>query len=120
VTGSIFLKLRHQRALYSRPARHVNLPVWTPTECGQHLLRGHDAVGLSAGALEPAANELLASASDGVPRSLCLLARAAWIDAATQGAQRITPAHVQAALQAVPCVPGLLQPPSPAPDEVRL
>lgn len=106
------LKLRHQRALYSRLARHVPLPVWTPTECGQYLLRGLDAVGLSPGALEPAASELLASASGGVPRSLCLLARAAWIQAATQPTQRITPEHVQAAIQTVPCVPGLLQPPS--------
>jgi len=106
------LKLRHQRALYSRLARHVNLPVWTPAECGQYLLRGLEAVGLSAGAMEPAASELLASASGGVPRSLCLLARAAWIEAATQGTQRITPGHVQTAIQTVPCVPGLLQPPS--------
>lgn len=104
--------MRHQRALYSRLARHVPLPVWTPTECGQYLLRGLDAVGLSPGALEPAASELLASASGGVPRSLCLLARAAWIQAATQPTQRITPEHVQAAIQTVPCVPGLLQPPS--------
>lgn len=113
------LKLRHQRALYSRLARHVNLPVWTPTECAQYLLRGLDAVGLTAGALEPAASELLASASGGVPRSLCLLARAAWIEAATQGAQRLTPAHVQAAIQTVPSVPGLLPPPNPSAGEPR-
>lgn len=111
------LKLRHQRALYSRLSRHVNLPVWTPAQCGQYLLRGLEAVGLSAGALEPAASELLASASGGVPRSLCLLARAAWIQAATQAAQRITPAHVEAAMQSVPCVPGLLQPPSPPAED---
>ena len=67
-------------------------------------------MGLSASALEPAAVELLSSASAGLPRSLCLLARAAWIAAATQKAQKITPAHVQAALQQVPCVPGLLAP----------
>lgn len=113
------LKLRHQRALYSRLARHVNLPVWTPTECAQYLLRGLDAVGLTAGALEPAASELLASASGGVPRSLCLLARAAWIEAATQGAQRLTPAHVQAAIQTVPSVPGLLPSPNPSAGEPR-
>jgi hypothetical protein len=43
-----------------------------------------------------------------LPRSLCLLARAAWIAAATAQAQKITPAHVQVALAQVPCVPGLL------------
>ena len=65
---------------------------------------------LSPAALEPAAVELLTSASAGLPRSLCLLARAAWIAAATQQAQKITPTHVQAAFQQVPCVPGLLAP----------
>jgi len=114
------LKLRHQRALYSRLAGHVSLPVWTPAQCTQYLLQGLSAVGLSPGALEPAASDLLASASGGVPRSLCLLARAAWIAAATQVAQRITPAHVQAALQAVPCVPGLLPPANPSPADAHV
>lgn len=113
------LKLRHQRALYSRLARHINLPVWTPAQCAEYLVRGLEAVGLSAGALEPAASELLASASGGVPRSLCLLARAAWIDAASQGAPRVSPDHVQSAIQIVPCVPGLLQPPSPPASDPR-
>ena len=67
-------------------------------------------MGLSASAIEPAASELLAGASAGLPRSLCLLARAAWIAAATEKAQRISPSHVQAAFQQVPCVPGLLAP----------
>ncbi len=104
------LKLRNQRALYSRLACQVSLSPWTPSQCAQYLSAGLSAVGLSPSALEPAASELLASASAGLPRSLCLLARAAWIAAATQQAQRITPAHVQSAFQQVPCVPGLLAP----------
>ena len=104
------LKLRNQRALYSRLACHVSLSPWTPSQCAQYLGAGLSAVGLSASALEPAAAELLSSASAGLPRGLCLLARAAWIAAATQKAQKITPAHVQAAFQQVPCVPGLLTP----------
>jgi type II secretory pathway predicted ATPase ExeA len=102
------LKLRSQRALYSRLACQINLDPWTPTQCAQYLGAALGAVGLSAVALEPAAAELLASASAGLPRSLCLLARAAWIAAATAQAQKITPAHVQVALTQVPCVPGLL------------
>ena len=43
----------------------------------------------------------------GLPRSLNLLARAAWINAATQGVQKISAAHVQCAMEMVPCVPGL-------------
>jgi type II secretory pathway predicted ATPase ExeA len=47
---------------------------------------------------------------------LCLLARAAWIAAATAHAQTIAPAHVQAALEQVPCVPGLMPSPPNAPS----
>jgi type II secretory pathway predicted ATPase ExeA len=102
------LKLRNQRALYSRLACQVQLAPWTPAQCAQYLNLGLGAVGLSASVLEAAATELLVSASGGLPRSLCLLARAAWIAAATDKAQKILPAHVQAALEQVPCVPGLL------------
>lgn len=108
------LRLRNQRALYSRLACQVSLNPWTPSQCAQYLSAGLSAVGLSASALEPAAAELLASASAGLPRSLCLLARAAWIAAATAQAQKISPVHVQAAFQQVPCVPGLLAPTTPS------
>jgi general secretion pathway protein A len=104
------LKLRNQRALYSRLACQVNLAPWTSAQCAQYLNTGLGAVGLSASVIEPAAIELLASASAGLPRSLCLLARAAWIAAATEKTQKILPAHVQLALEHVPCVPGLLPP----------
>jgi len=107
------LKLRNQRALYSRLACHINLAPWTSAQCAQYLNTGLGAVGLSASVIEPAAIDLLASASAGLPRSLCLLARAAWVAAATEKAQKILPAHVQLALQQVPCVPGLL-PPAPS------
>jgi len=102
------LKLRNQRALYSRLACQLSLEPWTPAQCAQYLTTALSAVGLSSARLEPAAAELLASASAGLPRSLCLLARAAWIAAATQRAQKISAAHVQTALEQVPCVPGLL------------
>ncbi len=102
------LKLRNQRALYSRLACQLSLSPWTPAQCAQYLSAGLAAVGLSSSVLETAAAELLASASAGLPRSLCLLARAAWIAAALQPSQKITPQHVQSALQQVPCIPGLL------------
>jgi MSHA biogenesis protein MshM len=101
------LKLRNHRALYSRLACHVSLPAWNGSQCAQYLANALVAAGLSAQVLEPAAGELLSSASGGLPRSLNLLARASWINAATQGAQKITPAHVQNALETVPCVPAL-------------
>ena len=111
------LRLRNQRALYSRLACQVQLAPWTPAQCAQYLNVGLSAVGLSSAVLEPAATELLASASGGLPRSLCLLARAAWIAAATDKAQKILAVHVQSALEQVPCIPGLLpsgQNPEPA------
>jgi general secretion pathway protein A len=102
------LKLRNQRALYSRLACQIVLEPWTATQCAQYLSTALVAVGLSASALEPAAADLLAKASAGLPRSLCLLARAAWIAAATDPTRKITAAHVQNAIQQVPCVPGLI------------
>lgn len=101
------LKLRHHRALYSRLACQVSLPAWDGAQCTQYLASALVAAGLSPQILEPPAGELLSSASGGLPRSLSLLARAAWISAATQGAQKITAAHVQSALETVPCVPAL-------------
>jgi general secretion pathway protein A len=104
------LKLRNQRALYSRLACQVVLEPWTVPQCAQYLATALGAVGLSATALEPAAAELLAKASAGLPRSLCLLARTAWIAAAIDQTRKITAAHVQSATQQVPCVPGLIAP----------
>ena len=108
------LQLRHHRALYSRLACQVSLPPWTPAQCAQYLSGALVAVGLSAQVLEPAAAELLSTASGGLPRSLNLLARATWITAATQGAQQISAAHVHSALPTVPCVPGLALAPATA------
>jgi general secretion pathway protein A len=102
------LKLRNQRALYSRLGCQMSLEPWTPAQGAQYLSAGLGAVGLSPSVIEPAAVERLCSASAGLPRSLCLLARAAWIAAATEPAQRITPAHVNLAMEQVPWVPGLV------------
>jgi type II secretory pathway predicted ATPase ExeA len=104
------LRLRHQRALYSRLARHSELPIWSPEQCVDYLRAGLQAVGLTQSAIEPAAEELLAKASGGIARSLCLLARAAWIQAASQPTQQIRTQHVNTAMESVPCVPGLVPP----------
>jgi len=101
------LKLRNHRALYSRLACQVSLPAWNGAQCAQYLAGALQSAGLSPQTLEPAAQELLSSASGGLPRSLNLLARAAWINAATQGAQKISAVHVHNAMEIVPCVPGL-------------
>lgn len=109
------LRLRHHRALYSRIGAHYSLRPWNATEVAQYLQQSLVAVGLQPDAFEPAALSLLTSASAGLPRSLCLLARTAWIQAASLGAQRIQPAHVQHALDTVPGAATLASAPQPEP-----
>lgn len=101
------LRLRHHRALYSRLSAHATLGAWTLEESQRYLFKAIEAVGLPTRALDPAAAEQLAKAGGGLPRSLQLLARSAWLQAAASARQSITPEDVQCALQQVPCVPGL-------------
>jgi type II secretory pathway predicted ATPase ExeA len=109
------LRLRHHRALYSRIGCHYSLLPWTAAQVAQYLQQSLVAVGLQREVFEPAALALLTSASAGLPRSLCLLARTAWIQAASLGAQRIEPAHVQHAIDTVPGAATLASPPQPEP-----
>jgi len=105
------LRLRQHRSLYSRIGCHHLLTPWTATQVSQYLEQGLRAVGITRSAIEPAALNLLTTASGGLARSLCLLARTAWIEAASAGAQTIEPAHVQAAMESVPGAAGLSLPP---------
>ena len=107
------LRLRQHRSLFSRIACHLSLGPWTAPLVAQYLQQSLAAVGITRAAIEPAALNLLTSASSGLARSLCLLARAAWIEAASAGAQTIQPPHVQAAIDQVPGATTLLPPPTP-------
>lgn len=109
------LRLRHHRALYSRIGCHFSLSPWTAAQVAQCLQQSLAAVGLQREVFEPPALALLTSASGGLPRNLCLLARTAWIQAATLGAQRIEPAHVQHAIDTVPAATTLALPPTDQP-----
>jgi type II secretory pathway predicted ATPase ExeA len=102
------LRLRQHRSLFSRIAAQVSLGPWTASLVSQYLQLSLAAVGINRPALEPAALNLLTSASSGLPRTLCLLARAAWIAAASAGAQTIQPPHVQEAIDHVPGAAALL------------
>jgi len=106
------LRLRQHRSLFSRIAFQVGLGPWPPPVVAQYLQQGFAAVGITRPAIEPAALNLLTSASSGLARSLCLLCRAAWIEAASAGAQTIEPPHVQAAIERVPGAAGLVPPPT--------
>jgi type II secretory pathway predicted ATPase ExeA len=106
------LRLRQHRSLYSRIASYASLSPWTPAQAGQYLQQSLAAVGINRPVMEPAALNLLTSASGGLARSLCLLARAAWIEAASAGLQNIQPEHVQAAIERVPAAAALALPPA--------
>jgi type II secretory pathway predicted ATPase ExeA len=102
------LWLRQHRSLFSRIAFQVNLAPWTAPLVAEYLQQSLAVVGITRPAIEPAALNLLTSASSGLARSLCLLARAAWIQAASEGAQIIQPPHVQTAIEQVPGAAGQL------------
>jgi len=100
------LRLRHHRALFSRISCHYQLQPWTRAEITDYLEKSLAAVGISRPVYEPAAVELLAAACAGLPRSLQILARTAWMEAAAQKAQLILADHVQKAIDQVPHTPG--------------
>ena len=109
------LRLRPHRSLYSRIACHYSLSPWNAAQVAQYLQQALSAVGIARQVIDPAALNLLTTASGGLARSLCLLARAAWIEAASAGSQTLEPAHVQAAMEWVPGAAGLSLPPSANP-----
>jgi type II secretory pathway predicted ATPase ExeA len=99
------LQLRHHRALCSRLSAHHTLSPWSSEEIECYLKTGLESVGICrTGVFEPGAIDLLIRATTGVPRSVCLLARAAWLEAARCGATLISTALLQ---QAIGQVPGL-------------
>lgn len=105
------LQLRNQRALCSRLSAHHALRAWTAEEAGEYLKRGLEAVGIvRTQVFAPAGLDLLVRATAGVPRSVCLLARAAWLAAAAAQAQEITAPIVQEVLEQIPGLVGLTRP----------
>lgn len=104
------LRLRHQRALYSRLGGHFRLTPWPALRLAEYLTNALRAVGLSPTVLPAPAAELLAAASGGFPRSLQLLARAAWLSAAVAGRNQIGVEDIRHAIDQVPCSPGLQTP----------
>lgn len=104
------LRLQQHKALYSRISAHCQLPLLERTQIEPYLTHGLRQVGLERPCLSTAALDLLASASNGNPRQLNLLARAAWIAAAQSAANTIGPEHVQSALNLVPAAQDKIHP----------
>ena len=104
------LRLQHHRALYSRIGLCCHLAPLERTQVEPYLVHGFRQAGLERSCLAPAAIELLAGASAGVPRQLNLLARTAWLEAALAGLNTIGPEHVHKALDMVPAARDRLHP----------
>lgn len=104
------LRLQHHKALYSRIAARSQLAALEPAQIESYLVHGLRQVGLERPCFQPAAIDLLASASDGVPRLLNLLARSAWIAAAQAQTTTIGPEQVQLALELVPAAADRIHP----------
>jgi type II secretory pathway predicted ATPase ExeA len=102
------LQLRNHRALCSRLSAHHMLSPWTFEEIQVYLKTALEAVGINRSKVfEPAAVDLLTRATAGVPRSVCLLARAAWLEAARTEAREISAQTLQQAMEQVPGLAGL-------------
>ena len=102
------LQLRNHRALCSRLSAHHLLSPWTLEEIQTYLTTALQAVGIHRSKVfEPAAVDLLVRATAGVPRSVCLLARAAWLEAARAEAREIGAPTMQLAIEQVPGLLGL-------------
>lgn len=110
------LRLAHHRPLYSRIGARGHLGSLDRAAVEAYLLHGLRQAGLQKPCLAPAAVDLLASASGGVPRLLNLLARSAWLAAAAAQANSIEAEHVQAALHLVPAAADKIR---PQPDHAR-
>jgi type II secretory pathway predicted ATPase ExeA len=96
------LRLQHHKALYSRIAARYQLGPLESAQVESFLVHGLRQVGLERTCFQPAAIDLLTSASEGNPRLLSLLARSAWIASAQAQATTIGPEQVQLALELVP------------------
>lgn len=96
------LRLSVQRALFTRISATAALAALARDDIAPYLNWHIARAGLERDIFEPAALDLLAEASQGNPRTLNLLAQAAWLAAARGGATTIHPEHVHGALGQVP------------------
>jgi type II secretory pathway predicted ATPase ExeA len=96
------LRLQSRRALYTRIAVSYQLQAIPPGQVEAYLIHGLKQAGLERPCFEPNAIEMIAAASEGIPRTINLLARTAWIEASRQQHGTITTQHLHSALRLVP------------------
>ena len=96
------LRLSVQRALFTRISATAVLAPLGRQDIAPYLNWQVSRAGLERDIFAPAAIDLLAEASQGNPRTLNLLAQAAWLAAARSAATTIHPDHIHSALRQVP------------------
>jgi general secretion pathway protein A len=96
------LRLSVQRALFTRISATAVLAPLAREDIAPYLNWQVSRAGLERDIFEPAAIDLIAEASQGNPRTLNLLAQAAWLAAARSAATTIHPDHIHSALRQVP------------------
>jgi type II secretory pathway predicted ATPase ExeA len=96
------LRLQSRRALYTRIAVSHQLQNMKHDQVEAYIMHQLKQAGLERPCFEPAAIDMIAAASEGNPRTINLLARAAWIEASQKKQDTITTAHTQSALHIVP------------------
>ena len=98
------MRLSVQRALFSRISASHQLQPLAREDIAPYLRWHISRAGLERDIISPAAEDLLAEASDGNPRTLSLLAQAAWLIAAHASSSSIEAEHLLAALLQIPAV----------------
>ena len=96
------LRLSVQRALFSRISASAVMEALPPEDIPAYLDWHISRAGLESDVFAPAAIDLLAQASEGNPRTLGLLAQAAWLASAEENQFTIQAEHVHTALRQVP------------------
>lgn len=96
------LRLQSRRALYTRIAVSYQIPPLKPDQVEPFLVHGLRQAGLDRPCFDAAAIGMIAAASGGIPRTINLLARTAWIEASRMQDSSITTKHIQVALRLVP------------------
>jgi type II secretory pathway predicted ATPase ExeA len=96
------LRLQSRRALFSRIAVSYQIEPLPREQVGPYLQHGLRLAGLERQCFEPTAIEMISAAAEGIPRTINLLARTAWIEASRQKHNSIAPGHVQSALELIP------------------
>ena len=96
------LRLQSRKALYSRIAYSFQLLPLEPASAEKYLAQQLADVGITRSCFDEPALQMLITAADGIPRTLNLVARAAWIEASRVHADMINPDHLRSAIHRVP------------------